>query len=144
MEQIITDAISQILIAIVSLGVTYALFLIAKAKAKLHEATIQQIKDENQQKLVDNALDKISTLATNIVAKTEQTVAGVTRDAVKSGTVSKVELIALGKNAVKEVYAQLTDSTKSLLQDEVVDLEKYITDVVERSVLELKINNNQI
>jgi hypothetical protein len=138
MEQIITDAISQILIAIVSLGVTYALFLIAKAKAKLHEATIQQIKDENQQKLIDNALERVSTLAANIVAKTEQTVAGVTRDAVKSGTVSKVELIALGKNAVKEVYAQLTDSTKSLLQDEVVDLEKYITDVVEKSVLELK------
>jgi hypothetical protein len=141
MEQIITDAISQILIAIVSLGVTYALFLIAKAKAKLHEATIQQIKDENQQKLIDNALERVSTLATNIVAKTEQTVAGVTRDAVKNGSVSKVELIALGKNAVKEVYAQLTDSTKTLLQDEVVDLEKYITDVVEKSVLELK--NNQ-
>jgi L-lactate utilization protein LutC len=138
MEQIITDAISQILIAIVSLGVTYALFLIAKAKAKLHEATIQQIKDENQQKLVDNALDRISTLATNIVAKTEQNSAQAIREAVKSGTVSKVELIALGKNAVKEVYAQLTDSTKSLLQDEVVDLEKYITDVVEKSVLELK------
>jgi hypothetical protein len=138
MEQIITDAISQVLIAIVSLGVTYTLYLIAKAKVKLHEATIQQIKDENQQKLIDKALERVSTLATNVVSRTEQVAASAIRNGVKSGQVSKQELLALGENAVKEVYAQLTDDTKALLKDEIVDLNAFITDAVEKAVLELK------
>jgi len=139
MEQILVDSLTKILISLLSLAVSYGLFYISKAKANLANATAQNIKDESQKKLIQDALDRVALIASNVVARTEQVSASAIREAVKDGKIDKTELEQLGKNAVDDVYAQLKDETKDLLENELSDLQKYITDVVEAEVLKLKV-----
>ncbi len=130
-----------IAIALVSLAGSYALYFIGKAKTKLSEETIKNVKDATQRTLIQNALDRVSTLAQTVVTETEQTTAASLRQAVANGTVDKSELIALGKNAVGTIYSQLKPDTISLLETELTDVKGYITSVVEAQVFNLKQNS---
>jgi hypothetical protein len=138
MEQIFNDAIVQIVGALLGLAVSYAVFFITKAQVKIHEATAQKIADDSKKKLIDDAVDRVIGLTQNTVLKIEQVSASALREAVKDGTIEKSELESLGKQAVQEVYSQLTEESKALLQTQVVDIQKYILDLVEKTVFEIK------
>lgn len=97
-----SDALVNVVLAVIALAGAYAVYYIRLGAAKLKEQTAQ-IKDEAGRKVLEDALDDVVNLATVSVGAMEQTTAKALRDAVKSGKASREELLALGKQVFDEV-----------------------------------------
>lgn len=138
MEQILQQTLTQVIASLLGLAGTYALFLIGKAKLKIAKATETNIKNEAQRKLVQDAFDRITILASNVVAQTQQVSVDALKKAISDGKIDKSELQLLGVQAVDIVYSQLNNETKVLLEQELNDVKGYISAVVESQVLNLK------
>lgn len=137
MSEALKEALTNIGIALLSLLSAYLVYYINKLVQKIKVETAK-IEDEKQRKLVEDALNRVNDLAYKTVAQIEQTTAKSLRQLVKEGKADKEQLLALGKQAVDEVYAQLSVDTKKALTDECLDVEKYIRDCVESYVLQIK------
>jgi vacuolar-type H+-ATPase subunit H len=137
MEALIQKVLTDILLALITLGGAYAVLYINKLKAKA-DVEIAKIQDEKQRKLISDAFARCNDLVVKVVGFTEQTVAKELREMVKDGKINKEELMACGKNAVDEIYSQLSDETKALLELEVNDVYGYIMNAVETEVLKIK------
>lgn len=105
--------------------------------AKLKEQTAQ-IKDEAGRKVLEDALDDVVNLATVSVGAMEQTTAKALRDAVKNGTASREELLALGKQVFDEVKAAIAPEAQQVITDNLGSFDKYLTAVIEDAVLHIK------
>jgi hypothetical protein len=139
MEQV-TQVLINVIIALIGLAGAYLVMYLKKLQAKVELQTVQ-IADENQKKLVNDALDRITDLAQKTVAQIEQTTAKDLRQAVADGKVDKSELEALGQQAVTEIYSQLSLDAKAVLSTEVNDIQAYILNTVESELLKLKTTN---
>jgi hypothetical protein len=137
MEDLVQKVLIDILMALIGLASAYAVYYINKATAKV-KAETENIADEKQRKLVQDALWRVEDLAIKTVESIEQTVAKETREAVKDGKVDRAELLALGTQAVDEIIGQLSEPTKTAIESEVNDLKTYVTSLVESAVLNLK------
>lgn len=129
-----------IIIATVSIGAlaTVASFYIRKGAIYLMKRS-EAIDDAKTQQLTKEAINRINDLAQKAVGSLEQTVAGALREAVKDGKVDRAELLALGVQAVNEVYNQLTPEVIAAAQVQISDIRRYIEDTVEDSLLHLKV-----
>lgn len=137
MEVQVQQVLVNVLTALISLGGAYIVFYVNKLVAKVKVET-EKLQDEKQQKLFEDALNRVNDLIQKTVAQIEQTSAKQMREAVKDGKVDKAELEALGTLAVNNVYNQLTTDTKVVLSAELTDVEAYIQSAVEAAVLNLK------
>jgi phage tail protein X len=131
------DILIKIVIGLLGLAATYAMYYIKKAVAKIM-LEADKIKDDKQRALVKEAIDRVDELAYKAVAATEQTVAAALRKAVKEGIANREELLALGAQACEEVYSQLSPAVIEALKSQVNDVDKYIADTVESMVLGIK------
>jgi vacuolar-type H+-ATPase subunit H len=129
--------LTNIAIAIITLAGAYAVLYINKGIAKV-KAETEKIQDEKQRALVNSAIDRVGDLTKKTVGSLEQVSAKSIREAVKTGIEDREKLLAIGKQAVDEIYGQLSEDTIKLLETEMFDVEKYITDTVESEVLKLK------
>ena len=68
----------------------------------------------------------------------EQTTAKALRDAVKNGTASREELLALGKQVFDEVKAAIAPEAQQVITDNLGSFDKYLTAVIEDAVLHIK------
>ena len=66
-------------------------------------------------------------LATVSVGAMEQTTAKALRDAVKNGTASREELLALGKQVFDEVKAAIAPEAQQVITDNLGSFDKYLT-----------------
>lgn len=129
-----SDALVNVVLAIIALAGAYYIRLGA---AKLKEQTAQ-IKDEAGRKVLEDALDDVVNLATVSVGAMEQTTAKALRDAVKNGTASREELLALGKQVFDEVKAAIAPEAQQVITDNLGSFDKYLTAVIEDAVLNIK------
>lgn len=129
-----SDALVNVVLAIIALAGAYYIRLGA---AKLKEQTAQ-IKDEAGRKVLEDALDDVVNLATVSVGAMEQTTAKALRDAVKNGTASREELLALGKQVFDEVKAAIAPEAQQVITDNLGSFDKYLTAVIEDAVLHIK------
>ena len=90
-----SDALVNVVLAIIALAGAYGVYYIRLGAAKLKEQTAQ-IKDEAGRKVLEDALDDVVNLATVSVGAMEQTTAKALRDAVKNGKAGR-EGMALGQ-----------------------------------------------
>ena len=132
-----SDALVNVVLAIIALAVAYGVYYIRLGTAKLKEQTAQ-IKDEAGRKVLEDALDDVVNLATVSVGAMEQTTAKALRDAVKNGTASREELLALGKQVFDEVKAAIAPEAQQVITDNLGSLDKYLTAVIEDAVLHIK------
>lgn len=116
-----------VLVALLSLGAAYALSYIRRAK----EALNQRISHE----LADRALARVAYLAEVAVLAAESQVATALRQAVAEGKASRDELLALGRQVVEQVLAQLDVETRKALSETVGDVRQYVEELIE-AVLE--------
>jgi acyl-coenzyme A synthetase/AMP-(fatty) acid ligase len=121
------ELVITILLALLSLGATYILAYIRRAK----EALNQRISNE----LADRALARAAYLAEVAVLAAESQVATALRQAVAEGKASRDELLALGRQVVEQVLAQLDVETRKALSETVGDVRRYIEELIE-AVLE--------
>lgn len=130
MQQILTDALSNAFLALLTLVGAYGLYLVKIAVAYL--------KDKIKSNRFNAALEQIDKLAEVTVKSIEQTTANELRQAVKDGVVSKEELQNLASRAFAQVAQKLQPEYLKLLEESIANVEGYITDVIEQKVLELK------
>src|SRR5690606_3812009 len=119
-----------VLVALLSLGAAYALAYIRRAK----EALDQRIDHE----LTDRALERVAYLAEVAVLAAESTTAAALRQAVAEGKASRAELVALGRQVVEQVLAQLDAEARMALAETVGDIRRYVEDIVEATLERLK------
>ena len=131
-----SDALVNVVLAIIALAGAYGVYYIRLGAAKLKEQTAQ-IKDEAGRKVLEDALDDVVNLATVSVGAMEQTTAKALRDAVKNGTASREELLALGKQVFDEVKAAIAPEAQVITNTR-GSFDKYLTAVIEDAVLHIK------
>src|SRR5690606_32643581 len=119
-----------VLVAVLSLGAAYALSYIRRAR----EALDERIDHE----LADRALARVAYLAEVAVLAAESTTAAALRKAVAEGAASRDELVALGRQVVEEVLAQLAAETRRALAETVGDIRRYVEAVIEAQLERLK------
>ncbi|HLO11200.1 MAG TPA: hypothetical protein VK190_02965 [Pseudoneobacillus sp.] len=137
MEQALTTALTNIGIALIGLLSAYLVILIHRAADRI-KAEASAVKNEDQRKLINDAIDRVNDLASKAVAQTEQTIAADLRQAVKDGTATPEELKAIGSDVKAYVCGQLTDDVKTALSAQITDIDKYVSDTVEAALLRLK------
>jgi len=119
-----------ILVAFLSLGAAYALAYIHRAR----EALDARIDHE----LADRALARVAYLAEVFVLATESKVAAALRQAVAEGRASRDELLALGRQVVDQILAQLDAEARKVLAETVGDIRRYVESIVEATLERLK------
>lgn len=137
MQEALQTALTNIGIALIGLVSAYLVVLIHRAAERI-KAETSTVKNEDQRKLINDAIDRINDLATKGVAQTEQTLAAQLRQAVKDGKATPEDLKALGDALKQDVYAQLSEDVKKALAGQITDIEKYVSDTVEAVLLDLK------
>lgn len=140
LAQELTQALLNVLLAVISLGAVYATLYIRKAEQKLL-LEAQVIADENQRQLVNQALCRLEEVALITVEKLEQTTAKALRQAIKEGKADKKQLEALAKEAYEEIMQTLSPKVKEVLSAEIKDLETYTLSLIEQKVAEVKRKN---
>src|SRR5690606_27652452 len=118
-----TELAVTVLVALLSLGAAYALAYIRRAQ----EAPDQRIDHE----LADRALERVTYLAEVAVLAAESTTAAALRQAVAEGRASREELVALGRQVVEQVLAQLDAEARLALAETVGDIRRYVESIVE-------------
>jgi BMFP domain-containing protein YqiC len=129
--------LTDVLFALLPVLSAYIIFLCTKLQGYL-KLRAEKITNETQRKLVDSAIDRVNELAQKTVGQIEQTVAKDMRQAVSDGKIDKTELEALGNQAVKDIMSQLSMDAKTALNSEFTDVEKYVKDTMESTLLNLK------
>lgn len=119
-----------VLVALLSLGATYILAYIRRAK----EALDQRINHE----LADRALERVAYLAEVAVLAAESTTAAALRQAVAEGKANRDELLALGRQVVEQVLTQLDAEARQALSETVGDIRRYVESVIEATLERLK------
>jgi len=119
-----------VLVALLSLCSAYALTYIRRAK----EALDARIDHE----LADRALERVAYLAEVFVLATESKVAAALRQAVAEGRASRDELLALGRQVVDQILAQLDAEARMVLAETVGDIRRYVESIVEATLERLK------
>lgn len=134
MFDIVIDELKElavtVLVALLSLGAAYALAYIRRAR----EALEQRVDHE----LADRAIARVAYLAEVAVLAAESTTAAALRQAVAEGKTSRDELLALGRQVVEQVLAQLDDEARVALAETVGDIRRYVEDIVEATLERLK------
>ena len=124
------ELIVTILLAFLSLGAAYALAYIRRAR----EALDKRLDNE----LADRALERVAHLAEVAVLAAESTTAAALRQAVAEGRASREELVALGRQVVDQILAQLDAEARKALAETVGDIRSYVESIVEATLERLK------
>lgn len=136
-QQFLSQIIIDVALAGVALLAAYAINAMRKLTEKVKLET-QHIKDEEQRKLLTDALEDVEILTSKTVAQIEQTTAKTLREAVKNGVRDKTELEALSMKAFNEIAEALKPESKALIENNFGNFSKYLTKAIETKVLELK------
>ena len=119
-----------VLLALLSLGATYVLAYIRRAK----EALDARIDHE----LADRALARVAYPAEVAVLAAEGTTAAALRQAVAEGRASREELVALGRQVVEQVLTQLDAEARRALAETIGDVRRYVEQLIEATLERLK------
>lgn len=137
MKEALTQMLTNVAIAMISVATFYIMFLLKKVEIKI-KADTEKIKDERQRQLVNGAFDHLNTIVVKTVTKIEQTAAEGIRKAVKDGSADRDELLKLGEEAYKEITSTMKPEYHDLLENEIGDLETFIRNMIEEKVFEIK------
>lgn len=135
-----TEVLVNITLAVIALAGSFAVYYIRLGASKL-KAQTAQISDESARKVLENALTDVANLATLSVNAMEQTTAKALREAVKSGTATREELVALGKQVFTEVKSAIAPQAQKVITQNLGSFDDYLTKCIEDAVLKVKQND---
>ena len=96
------------------------------------------IQDEQAKQIVDTTIDKVEKLINANIIKTENVSKPIMIQALQDGKIEKAELIKLRDEVRENVLSQLTQDSIDVLNDSLVDVEKYIDTKIESQLAILK------
>ena len=141
MENLLKDTVVQLLGVIIggclAIITAYAGLLIARATQKI-KLEIENLNDETQKKIFNDALDRVdSLLQTNIIAM-ENTVKKDMLASIADGKIEKAELKTLADNVKNNVLKQLGDDSLAALNDSLGDVNGYLEVKIEEILAQIK------
>ena len=141
MENLLKDTVIQLLGVIIggclAVATAYAGLLIARATQKI-KLEIENLNDETQKKIFNDALDRVdSLLQTNIVAM-ENTVKKDMLASIADGKIEKAELKTLADNVKNNVLKQLGDDSLAVLNNSLGDVNGYLEVKIEEILAQIK------
>lgn len=129
----IQQALNDFLTTILTLGLGLLAGVIAlyveKLKVKIKEETAK-IRDEQTRALINNAIDRLDKLIDDNVQSAQVTLV----DQIKKGAVDGYDIQDLKdvkQVVIENIYAQLTDDSKKLIEAEIKDLDLYVSNKIE-------------
>ena len=96
------------------------------------------IQDEQAKQIVDTTIDKVEKLINANIIKTENVSKPIMIQALQDGKIEKAELIKLRDEVRENVLSQLSQDSLDVLNDSLVDVEKYIDTKIESQLAILK------
>ena len=96
------------------------------------------IQDEQAKQIVDTTLDKVEKLINANIIKTENVSKPIMIQALQDGKIEKAELVKLRDEVRENVLSQLSQDSIDVLNDSLVDVEKYIDTKIESQLAILK------
>ena len=96
------------------------------------------IQDEQAKQIVDTTIDKVEKLINANIIKTENVSKPIMIQALQDGKIEKAELIKLRDEVRENVLSQLSQDSIDVLNDSLVDVEKYIDTKIESQLAILK------
>ena len=142
MENLLKDTVVQLLGVIIggclAIVTAYAGLLIARATQKI-KLEIENLNDETQKKIFNDALDRVdSLLQTNIIAM-ENTVKKDMLASIADGKIEKAELKTLANNVKNNVLKQLGDDSLEVLNNSLGDVNGYLEVKIEEILAQIKV-----
>lgn len=114
----------------------FTAYLHKKIAAEKEEIALK--KSQKQAVVFNEALNTMERITGTVVRQLEQTQAKELRSAVKDGSISRDELLALKDEAVQTVYKTLRKETKTALCEGLEDVKDFIAHTVESKILQMK------
>ena len=96
------------------------------------------IQDEQAKQIVDSTIDKVEKLINANIIKTENVSKPIMIQALQDGKIEKAELVKLRDEVRENVLSQLSQDSIDVLNDSLVDVEKYIDTKIESQLAILK------
>ena len=96
------------------------------------------IQDEQAKQIVDTTIDKVEKLINANIIKTENVSKPIMVQALQDGKIEKAELVKLRDEVRENVLSQLSQDSLDVLNDSLVDVEKYIDTKIESQLAILK------
>lgn len=132
-----SEVLVNVALGVITLLGAYAMYYI-RIGVNMAKAKTSQIEDDATRKLLNNALDDVESLASISVGAMEQTTAKALRDAVKSGTASHEELLALGKQVFDDVKTAITPEAQAIITKNLGSFDDYLVKCIEDAVRKVK------
>ena len=132
-----TELLTSLALSVITLAGSYGISYIHVGVSKV-KAQTAQIKDARSRKLFEDAITDVANLAALSVNAMEQTTARALRDAVKTGTKNRNDLLALGRQVFDEVKAAIAPETQRVITANLGSFDAYLTKCIEDAVLKVK------
>lgn len=132
-----SEVLVNVALGVITLLGAYAMYYI-RIGVNMAKAKTSQIEDDATRKLLNNALDDVESLASISVGAMEQTTAKALRDAVKIGTASREELLALGKQVFDDVKTAITPEAQAIITKNLGSFDDYLVKCIEDAVRKVK------
>ena len=130
LNETLVNTLSTILVGVISI-VFLQLFGYLRSKTSL-------IKDQQAKQIVDNTIEKVEKLINANIIKTENVSKPIMVQALQDGKIEKAELVKLRDEVRENVLSQLSQDSLDVLNDSLVDVEKYIDTKIESQLAILK------
>ena len=130
LNETLVNTLSTILVGVISI-VFLQLFGYLRSKTSL-------IKDQQAKQIVDNTIEKVEKLINANIIKTENVSKPIMVQALQDGKIEKAELVKLRDEVRENVLSQLSQDSIDVLNDSLVDVEKYIDTKIESQLAILK------
>lgn len=125
------NALVGVVIALIGLAATWITVKISQVSNALQE--------HSKNELLDRTIERAERLARNIVTRIEEETAKYLREAVKDGKIDRSELTELGNVAYTSLVNQLGVEGVMILQESLGDINDLLRDIIERQVIEVKV-----
>ena len=132
-----TELLTSLALSVITLAGSYGIYYIHVGVSKV-KAQTAHIKDARSRKLFEDAITDVANLAALSVNAMEQTTARALRDAVKTGTKNRNDLLALGRQVFDEVKAAIAPETQRVITANLGSFDAYLTKCIEDAVLKVK------
>ena len=142
-QSMASDVLVNVALGVITLLGAYAMYYI-RAGVNMAKTKTAQIEDDATRKLFNNALNDVESLAAVSVGAMEQTTAKALRDAVKNGTASREELIALGKQVFDDVKMAITPEAQAIITKNLGSFDNYLVKCIEDAVRKVKQEDHYI
>ena len=130
LNETLVNTLSTILVGVISI-VFLQLFGYLRSKTSL-------IKDQQAKQIVDTTIDKVEKLINANIIKAENVSKPIMVQALQDGKIEKAELVKLRDEVRENVLSQLSQDSLDVLNDSLVDVEKYIDTKIESQLAILK------